>query len=111
VPLCFVQFIHPGREHGSRRSNLMDWNRGKYHRRKFVEVAGRCQRQGDRLNGPLRFWAEWEPESNATEITNLLETGPRFVHRPYYVRPASYRDEQNTDPFVFGACFFYMGCQ
>jgi hypothetical protein len=88
----------------------MDWTAG-LHRRKFVEIAGECRKQEEQREGTLRFWTEWEPESNVTEIANPLENGPRFVHRPYYVRPDSYRDEQNTDPFVFGSSFFYMGCQ
>jgi hypothetical protein len=107
--LCFVQFIHPGGEHQPNSNGSMNWNRVA-HKRKFVEIAGRCHRQGTSFEGPLRFWAEWEPESNATEIPNPLDHGPRFVHRPFYVIPKSYKNLQNTDPFVFGG-FFYTGCQ
>ncbi len=32
------------------------------------------------------------------------------MHRPFWSPPASYRDLQNTDPFVFGDRFHYTGC-
>jgi hypothetical protein len=105
--LELVQFIHPGGEHSDDGNGLKHWNR-KAHRRKFVETAGR------RLDGTstenLRFWAEWEAESCVKTIENQINEGPRFVHQPYYVLPASYTELQNTDPFVFGG-FFYSICQ
>ncbi|HTS05573.1 MAG TPA: hypothetical protein VMP68_08325 [Candidatus Eisenbacteria bacterium] len=107
--LCFVQFIHPGAEHEPGGNMSMEWNRHA-HKRKFVEIAGRCQRQEVVFDGPLRFWAEWEPESRATPISQPLEHEPHFVQRLFYVRPNSYTGRQNTDPFVFGG-FFYTGCQ
>jgi len=92
--LCFVQFIHPGKEHKPDGNESMDWNRHD-HRRKFVEITGRCRRQGATFEGSLRFWAEWEPQSRVIKIEKPLDSGPRAVHRPYYVRPAPYRDQQS----------------
>jgi hypothetical protein len=83
------------------------WNQ-KGHRRKFIENAGRCH--GASSDEPLRFWAEWEPESKATKIAQPFDDGPRFVHRPYYVVPESFQRLQNTDPLVFGG-FYYTACQ
>src|SRR5262249_39283375 len=80
-------------------------------KRKFVENRGRCIKGGETFEGPLRFWTEWEPQSIV--VAKILEQAadcPRFVYRPFYVLPSSYRGLQNTDPFVFGH-FFYTGCQ
>jgi hypothetical protein len=107
--LCFVQFIHPGGEHRPIRQVSMPWNE-KSHKRKFVEINGRCHKNGKPYGGLLRFWGEWEPESDVAEIVEPVRHGPRFIHRPFYVRPTPYRLHQNTDPFVFGD-FFYAGCQ
>ncbi len=107
--LCFVQFIHPGGEHQPDESGFKDWNR-KAHKRKFVEISGRRHRGGDSFEGPLRFWAEWEPQSVVTEIDDPIDGGPRFVHQPFYVVPTNCDGLQNTDPFVFGG-FLYTGCQ
>jgi hypothetical protein len=61
----------------------------------------------------LVFWGEWEPESAVEAIDNTVAPdGPRWLHRPYYVPPASYSGRhQNTDPFVFGDCFLYTLCR
>lgn len=111
-----IQFIHPGGEHGQDRPGAKAWNRGD-HRRKFLRLGGRSVA---RLGAPatedeLVFWAEWEPESEVERIANPVPLGPRWMHRPYYVRPSSYHQEgvvlQNTDPFVFGDRFRYTLCR
>lgn len=108
--LCFVQFMHPGPEHRPDRQGFKAWNRGN-HKRKFVENPGRCVLGQQQYEGPLRFWAEWEPESHvAEEFAEPVPHGPRYLYRPYYCLPASHTGLQNTDPFVFGG-FFYTGCQ
>jgi len=106
---CFVQFIHPGGEHRPDANGNMGWNKDD-HKRKFVEINGQCRQGGYVFDGPLHFWTEWEPQSNATTIAQPLEHGPSFIHHPFYVTPTSYHKLQNTDPFVFGD-FFYTGCQ
>jgi hypothetical protein len=54
--LCFVQFIHPGREHEPDARGKKGWNDGP-HKRKFVETNGRCLRNREsgnhRLNSSL----------------------------------------------------------
>ena len=62
--------------------------------------------------GVVVFWGEWEPESEGEPIASTGPDGPRWIHRPYYVRPTSYPgDLQNTDPFVFGDRFLYTLCR
>ena len=100
---CVVQFIHPGLEHRI-SGNWKAWNKNG-HRRKFLQQRGSYVKLPDTVGpetGDLVFWGEWEPESDGVPIVRPLQNGPRWVHRPFYVRPASYRDLQNTDPFVFG---------
>jgi hypothetical protein len=68
-------------------------------------------RRRKEYKGPLRFWAEWEAQSQViSTIAEPLPSGPKFIYKPYYVAPSFYHDLQNTDPFVFGG-FFYTGCQ
>lgn len=108
--LCFIQFLHPGREHEPDAGRMKAWNTGA-HRRKFLKGPGRYLAGGDPQDGELVFWGEWEPESLAVaEITEPLPDGPRWIYEPYYVPPASYQGLQNTDPFVFGERFQYTGC-
>jgi hypothetical protein len=113
---CFVQFIHPGGEHGSDAPGRKRWNLD-LHRRKFLRAGGEyVEKPGAApVEGELVFWGEWEPESEAEPIAAAVLDGPRWLHTPYYVRPESYwRDGkalQNTDPFVFGDRFLYTLCR
>lgn len=107
--LCFVQFIHPGKEHGPDSTGIKGWNT-RPHRRKFLEIGGRYRRKGKNYRGPIRFWGEWEPQSEVESIKSPVSNGPCWVHRPYYVVPRSYRGLQNSDPFVFDG-FYYGLCQ
>ncbi len=108
--LCFVQFMHPGPEHRPDDGCFKSWNRD-LHRRKFLVSPGRCIRQRKVRNAELVFWGEWEPESEvACRMASPLPQYPRYLYRPYYVVPDSYKGLQNTDPFVFGG-FFYGNCR
>ncbi len=108
--LCFVQFIHPGGEHRPDDGQFKAWNRGD-HKRKFLLSPGRCVRRSEVIDTTLVFWGEWEPESEVVpRIARPLARGPRYLYRPFYVLPHSYKGLQNTDPFVFGG-FFYGNCQ
>lgn len=95
---CFVQFLHPGGEHGLSHG---DWNRGK-HKRKFLQCMGRRFKQEKER---LHFWGEWEAPSDVSRINQPAADGPLFVHAPYYIPPTTYCGQQNTDPFVFGSRF------
>lgn len=112
---CFVQFIHPGGEHGMDRTGLKGWNRSARHKRKFLKTRGRYLRNtrpGARSRpGEIVFWGEWEPDSEVQEINHREQGGPRFLHSPFYAPPLLDGSEQNTDPFVFGPQFLYTGCQ
>jgi hypothetical protein len=108
--LCFVQFIHPGGEHGSDAPGLKHWNIGP-HRRKFLRAGGlSISSDGPRQREDLVFWGEWEPESVVERIGAPAPEGPRFVHSPFYSDPPPAGWRQNTDPFVFGEQFHYTGC-
>jgi hypothetical protein len=102
--------MHPGKEHRPDRDGFKDWNHDD-HRRKFLEIDGCCWRKGTTYKGPLRFWGEWEPQSEVLAVVDApLADGPMFICRPFYVVPTTYRDLQNTDPFVFEQ-FFYAVCR
>jgi hypothetical protein len=110
---CVVQFIHPGGEHGADQPGRKQWNE-KLHKRKFLQVPGDQLTDRDGVPQPddLVFWGEWEPESEVSPIAAPVPAGPRFIHRPYYVRPSTYPGElQNTDPFVYGDRFMYTLCR
>jgi hypothetical protein len=114
----FVQFMHPGNEHGADGSGLKGWNVGM-HRRKFLKVEGEYVETptGERRSGEVVFWGEWEPESTVESIAAPVRDGPRWLHQPYYVKPQTYwpgngtNPLQNTDPFVFGDRFRYTLCR
>lgn len=107
---CFVQFIHPGGEHGMDEDGLKRWNTGA-HRRKFILRPGSgTTSDGVAGAGDLIFWGEWEAESCVEPIESPVEEGPRFVHRLFYSDPPPAGWRQNTDPFVFGEQFHYTGC-
>lgn len=118
---CFVQFTHPGDEHGPDRPGGRSWNLD-LHRRKFLEADAvyRATPTAPPTAGDVAFWGEWEPESDVEAIPDPTPNGPRFLHRPYWTRPDSYlwyddggREvvRQNTDPFVFGDGFRYTLCR
>lgn len=109
--LCFVQFLHPGPEHQPDGGSFKSWNRSG-HLRKFLKHTGRYVRDGRLAEGEIVFWSEWEPESEVvSEIQSPLDGGPRYIYRPFYVKPTSYPGLQNTDPFVFGERFYYTLCR
>jgi hypothetical protein len=109
--LCFIQFIHPGREHKPDDGLVKAWNRSE-HKRKFLRQAGRYVSANEGVQeGEIVFWGEWEPESTARKIDNPIQRGPQYIFTPYYVVPKSYDGLQNTDPFVFGKHFHYTCCQ
>lgn len=109
--LCFAQFLHPGKEHRPDVGNAKSWNKAS-HRRKFLKNPGRYADGKNLVEKDIMFWGEWEPESRVIEsMDNPVEHGPRFIYEPYYIRPDSYVDLQNTDPFVFGDRFLYTLCQ
>jgi hypothetical protein len=115
---CFVQFMHPGGEHGPDRGSLKSWNVGD-HKRKFLRLPGEslASASSDAVGRrhELVFWGEWEPESDVEPIDAPIALGPRWLHLPFYVRPEAFRRDgkvlQNTDPFVYGDRFLYTLCR
>lgn len=114
---CFVQFTHPGGEHGCDAPGRKRWNVGEHKRKFLLGVGEYVDAPGARPGrGELVFWGEWEPESEVDAVAApAVGNGPRWLHRPYYVRPATYwpggEPLQNTDPFVFGDHFLYTLCR
>jgi hypothetical protein len=106
--LLFVQYPHPGGEHGQDCPGWKCWNRG-FHKRKFLKRPGRYV--GSREVQEILFWGEWEAESSAQRIEHPIDHGPRFIHEPFYVLPKHYKGLQNSDPFVFGEEFLYGFCK
>ena len=112
---CFVQFSHPGYEHEPDRNGRIGWHRFRNgHRRKFTQLFGEwIDRDGSRHSGKLRAWGEWEAESRvipAFEPPNRGPHDPRYLWEPYWVPKNTYRGLHNTDPFIFGDCFFFSNC-
>ncbi|MBA2597043.1 MAG: hypothetical protein H0V00_10515 [Chloroflexia bacterium] len=107
--LCFVQFLHPGGEHGPDTPGFKGWTRG-WHKRKYLRSTGSVFVDGHMHQGEIEFWGEWEAQSEVESIETPIVEGPHWIHRPFWSPPASYRDLQNTDPFVFGDRFHYTGC-
>lgn len=107
----FVQFMHPGYEHGPDTPGWKGWNT-KDHRRKFLRAFGRYRRDIDAEDerAELTFWGEWEAQSKV-EALPPAAVGPRWVHTPMLQPLPTYRGAQNTDPFVFGDYFLYTCCK
>jgi hypothetical protein len=131
-----VQFFHPGKEHGydkeiSNNGKLIkNWN-NTAHRRKFLLNEGSYIKDGQRNDGKLLFWGEWEPPSRVEilkEQTYCPPYGinPVYLHTPFLpsndqiekyqkkiIKNENQEDVhlfQNTDPFVFGKNFIYAIC-
>lgn len=84
----FIQFIHPGGEHGfdDRKKLLKYWNQGP-HKRKFMKVQGQYVTDQGTLSeqSSLLFWGEWEPNSQVVETFTRTNNKlwPRYLHEPY----------------------------
>ena len=111
--LCFVQFLHPGREHHLDAPGTKAWTRVEEgHGRKFLRSPGRflSTLDAEPADDELGFWGEWEAPSQTEPASTRVPDGPRWIHRPFWSHQASYRGLHNTDPFVFGDRFHYTGC-
>jgi hypothetical protein len=110
----FVQFPHPGGEHGGDASGTR-WPHGNTaHLRKFMLVNGAYRQtlDGPSRAGELTFWGEWEGDSSARELGDGPPGGPDWLHDPLRGQPPADADPpQNTDPFVFGDRFLYTFCR
>lgn len=81
----FVQFTHPGHEHGPDRDskNRKEWNTGG-HRRKFLAAPGEYVMENGRLQtAELLFWGEWEAPSHVQPLPGQkVKLHPKWLHRP-----------------------------
>lgn len=81
----FVQFTHPGHEHGPDRGtkNSKKWNTGG-HRRKFLAAPGEyVLENGNLQTSNLLFWGEWEAPSHVEPLPGQKDIfQPKWLHRP-----------------------------
>ncbi len=115
--LCFVQFLHPGPEHSPGANEIMPWNEGP-HKRKFMLAKGKymVQPEDTAKEEKITFWGEWEAPSKPTPLNPTPEQQkdgyPSYLQEPKLEElPKNFQKLQNTDPYVFGKQFLYMGCQ
>lgn len=111
--LCFVQFFHPGGEHCLDAPGIKEWTKVEDgHGRKFFRSPGRSllDKEAKPAEGEIGFWGEWEAPSETEAVSMPRPDGPKWMHRPFWSRPESFRGLHNTDPFVFGDRFCYTGC-
>jgi hypothetical protein len=116
--LAFVQFPHPGREHGpDPGGTLKHWEHGEHeHRRKFMRGGGQwlTSPTDPPQVGGLVFWGEWEAASRVAVAPSRVPGGPSWIHTPFFNGREDAPDgvvAQNTDPFVFGDQFLYTLCR
>lgn len=133
-----VHLPHPAAEHSVKLKEqdamIFPWNRNQ-HRRKFICNKGKCL---DSINGEpnatdvdLYFWGEWEQPSKVSMIggcpkENAKRDQPTYMHQPIvgtldddcddmFVKYVSADNPnngyQNTDPYVYGECFYYSCCR
>ena len=110
---CFVQFPHPGAEHGPGPSRGRAWNTlTAAHARKFMQPTGEwIDADSNTASGDLWAWGEWEPQSRLLRrLDGFVARGyPQCLWRPYHVIPEDgYRGLHNTDPFIFGERFLMV---
>ena len=105
-----VKFPHPGGEHNRERSARQAWNTGD-HRRKFMCSKGHyVGDDGQTVETQLVFWGEWEPPSFILQRWPPIGSLPQLLHEPVWETPTLW-PRQNTDPWVFGPCFYYSNCR
>ncbi len=125
--------------HIEKKRGIKEWNTGE-HARKFLIADGQYV-IGNKLSTPkdLLFWGEWEPCSSIKKTFKPADRilFPTYLHSPFLqldkrgnvVKKKSNLNTttnlkgcstscsktcspfQNTDPFVFGDCFFYSLCK
>lgn len=91
-----------------KREGIVGWNNSKRHKRKFITAKGKYvgEKESEK-EGQLAFWGEWEAQSEV----EFIEKGQRsrYLQTPYIDLTEANRTH-NTDPYVFGDCFKYIGC-
>jgi hypothetical protein len=114
----FVQFPHPGKEHGVGPSGVRRWPFGdKLHRRTFLQSPAvyRTALDGPDQRGDVAFWGEWEGEAELITKLEPKGKGPHFLCAPNPRGEAPVAADgtppQNTDPFVWGDAIAYIGCR
>jgi hypothetical protein len=86
------------------------------HKRKFIEHNGKYVEDLNSKNeksGLLRFWGEYEGHSRfelLSQLPNLpYMNNPNAIHKPFFCMLN--KNDQNTDPYIFGENFYYAICK
>lgn len=123
-----IQFSHPGKDLTYKQKTsdayiftaedegYRFWNNEADHKRKFIRSKGQyLEKKGstsfetEPKKGIINFWGEWEPQSKFTLTGTDDKELPPAIHEPLY---SDYgKGCHNTDPFVFGDCFYYTNCK
>jgi len=110
--LGVIQFIHPGSEHRLGKDGWTPWNRSMHQRKFLLSSGSSVGPSGDRTNGDIVFWGEWEAPSRRVYAWDQEGTLPQNLVVPVFPGKALPVDGlQNTDPYVFGDAFKYTLCK
>jgi len=121
-----IEFSHPGLQlnltersinngiayrFANSNTGVRYWNNEKDHYRKFIQNKGHYLKN---LNSTpqkddLLFWGEWEPQSDFSLTGLSVKLKPNAIHKPFISICGV--GAHNTDPFVFGANFYYSNCK
>lgn len=130
-----IEFSHPGSQlkiskrsqkneicfrfdENSTSEGVRFWNKMKFdHYRKFLESDGLVLKNNNgEIKNELRkeklfFWGEWEADSYFKLLPNKNKLLPNSIHFPFFNSEEKLRGKHNTDPYVFGDCFYYTNCK
>ena len=117
---CFVQFPHPGAEHGPGKDGYIEWFANNYpHKRKFMQLNGSwIDKEGELRHGELWAWGEWERQSRMIRdfhVDTPLNSphAPQCLWEPFWQQCSNspHNTLHNTDPYIFGDSFIYSNCR
>jgi hypothetical protein len=120
MPTLAVQLNHPGvqKEYPGDGYLLQPdgriirrWNSDISHYRKFILNEGEyLETVNDKpKRNELLFWGEWEGNSFFNPLNQINKYFPNGIHEPFH--SIQIRGHQNTDPYIYGECFYYATCK
>ena len=89
------------------------WNELTAHKRKYLTTMGSyiTSKDGKSEYGKMTFWGEWEAHSYFKSTGLPVSQSPQYLHEPYLDKSYKGPRRHNTDPFIFGNCFWYTNCK
>lgn len=120
MPTLAVQLNHPGVQKEYPADGYLPlpdgriirkWNSDISHYRKFLLNNGEYLKtmSDTPKKDELLIWGEWEGNSFFTPLIQLNDYYPNGRHKPFH--SIQIIGTQNTDPYVFGECFYYATCK